>query len=110
LGLRVIHIRRTKENKINLNGILIKVLTLEINGSFYRFPTANWTGIWKKYSPKNFRFSIKVHRAITHYNRLNGNKSINLWKQFRKTVVPIENRLHSGYFRCLQPLSLVVRT
>lgn len=73
--------------------------SVEINGSFYRFPTANWTRIWKRYSPKNFRFSIKVHRAITHYNRLKGNKSINLWKQFRKSVEPIEDRIAFWLFQ-----------
>lgn len=73
--------------------------SVEINGSFYRFPTENWTRIWKKYSPRNFRFSIKVHRAITHYNRLKGDKSINLWRQFRKSVEPIEDRIAFWLFQ-----------
>jgi uncharacterized protein YecE (DUF72 family) len=73
--------------------------SVEINGSFYRYPTENWTRGWKKYSPKKFRFSIKVHRAITHYTRLKGNKSINLWRQFIKSVEPIEDRIAFWLFQ-----------
>jgi uncharacterized protein YecE (DUF72 family) len=54
---------------------------------------------WKKYSPKKFRSSIKVHRAITHYTRLKGNKSINLWRQFIKSVEPIEDRIAFWLFQ-----------
>jgi len=90
---QVIHILGIRENRINLNGILIKVLTLEINGSFYRFPTESWTNNWKKVSGEKFMFSIKVHRSITHYTRLKGNKSVQLWKRFKKSVGPIEDKV-----------------
>ena len=73
--------------------------SVEINGSFYRFPTKNWTGNWKKNSTKRFRFSIKVHRSITHYTRLNGDKSIKFWKRFRKSLEPIEDRITFWLFQ-----------
>lgn len=73
--------------------------SVEINGSFYRFPTSKWTGNWEKYSPKKFKFSIKVNRAITHYTRLKGNKSVTLWKKFVKSVEPIENRISFWLFQ-----------
>ena len=38
-------------------------------------------------------FSIKVHRSITHYTRLKGNKSVQLWKRFKKSVEPIEDKV-----------------
>jgi uncharacterized protein YecE (DUF72 family) len=73
--------------------------SVEINGSFYRFPTENWTSIWKKSSTKGFKFSIKVNRAITHYTRLKGNKSVNLWRNFRKTLEPIRDRIAFWLFQ-----------
>ena len=67
--------------------------SVEINGSFYRFPTENWINNWKNESRRNFKFSIKVHRSITHYTRLKGNKPVNLWKRFKKSLEPIEDRI-----------------
>lgn len=73
--------------------------SVEINGSFYRFPAESWTSKWKNYSTKDFRFSIKVHRSITHYTRLKGNKSINLWKRFKKSLEPIEDKISFWLFQ-----------
>jgi uncharacterized protein YecE (DUF72 family) len=67
--------------------------SVEINGSFYRFPTESWTNNWEKVSGTKFMFSIKVHRSITHYSRLKGNRSIQLWKRFKKSVEPIEDKV-----------------
>ena len=71
---------------------------MEINGSFYRYPTENWTNHWKS-APKGFEFSIKVNRAITHYTRLRGKKSIKLWKNFKKTLEPIQDRIAFWLFQ-----------
>jgi len=73
--------------------------SVEINGSFYRFPTESWTNNWKKVSGGKFMFSIKVHRSITHYTRLKGNKSIQLWKRFKKSVEPIEDKVQFWLFQ-----------
>ncbi len=73
--------------------------SVEINGSFYRFPTESWTNNWKKFGRRDFMFSIKVHRSITHYTRLKGDKSINLWKRFRKSVEPIEDKVMFWLFQ-----------
>lgn len=67
--------------------------SVEINGSFYRFPTESWTNNWKKVAGEKFMFSIKVHRSITHYTRLKGNKSVQLWKRFKKSMEPIEDKV-----------------
>jgi uncharacterized protein YecE (DUF72 family) len=66
--------------------------SVEINGSFYRFPTESWVANWKNNSKKDFMFSIKVHRSITHYTRL-GEKSIRLWKRFKKPLKSIDKRI-----------------
>ena len=72
--------------------------SVEINGSFYRFPTASWVANWKSNSPRGFVFSIKVHRAITHYSRF-GEKAIKLWDRFKKPLDPIENRIDYWLFQ-----------
>jgi uncharacterized protein YecE (DUF72 family) len=67
--------------------------SVEINGSFYRFPSASWVTNWKDNSKKDFVFSIKVHRSITHYTKLKGEKPIQLWKKFRQPLKSIDKRI-----------------
>jgi uncharacterized protein YecE (DUF72 family) len=66
--------------------------SVEINGSFYRFPASSWVTKWKSDLPKGFVFSIKVHRAITHYSKL-GPKSLKLWERFKKPLSLIEKNI-----------------
>lgn len=73
--------------------------SVEINASFYRFPNENWIRIWRLYTPKNFTFSIKVHRSITHYTKLRGAKCLELWKRFAKTLDPIKNKIDFWLFQ-----------
>jgi uncharacterized protein YecE (DUF72 family) len=63
--------------------------SVEINASFYRFPPENWIKTWLT-SPKDFTFSIKVHRSITHYTRLKG-RSSDIWNRFRRSLQSLEN-------------------
>ncbi|MEO7961395.1 MAG: DUF72 domain-containing protein [Ginsengibacter sp.] len=46
-----------------------KFNTLEINSSFYKFPTLKSLQKWYSVSPADFRFSMKAPRVITHYNK-----------------------------------------
>ncbi|MEM0090466.1 MAG: DUF72 domain-containing protein [Nitrososphaerota archaeon] len=71
--------------------------TVEINASFYRFPSKYWTVAWLK-APKDFDFSIKVHRSITHRSRL-GEAAVQLWPKF---VKPLENLLDKITFFLFQ--------
>ncbi|MEJ7740507.1 MAG: DUF72 domain-containing protein [Chitinophagaceae bacterium] len=43
--------------------------TLEVNGTFYRFPNAAFLQKWYSKSPASFQFSVKVPRLITHYKQ-----------------------------------------
>lgn len=43
--------------------------TLELNTTFYRFPTINSLKAWYEKAPDGFSFSAKVPRSITHYKR-----------------------------------------
>jgi len=44
--------------------------TLELNVTFYRFPTQQMLENWYVKSPDSFSFSVKVPRLITHYKKL----------------------------------------
>lgn len=71
--------------------------TVEINASFYRFPSPSWIKAWIK-APKDFDFSIKVHRSITHYTKLL-EKALKLWSTFKEPFKPIEDRIAFWLFQ-----------
>jgi len=49
--------------------------TVEINNTFYKLPEITTLEVWKKSVPKNFLFSVKISRYITHVKRLKDPKS-----------------------------------
>jgi uncharacterized protein YecE (DUF72 family) len=73
--------------------------SVEINYSFYRFPTFASIRFWQSRAPTDFTFSIKVHRSITHYNKLKQPRSIQLWDQFSKIFEPLENKIDFWLFQ-----------
>ncbi|HEX2066850.1 MAG TPA: DUF72 domain-containing protein [Candidatus Thermoplasmatota archaeon] len=44
--------------------------TVEVNNIFYRLPRREWVERWAATVPANFRFALKMWRAVTHYHRL----------------------------------------
>lgn len=44
--------------------------TVEINNTFYRYPSDDTLTQWATAVPAEFRFSVKAHRRITHLKRL----------------------------------------
>lgn len=46
--------------------------TLELNVTFYRFPTVNSLKSWYDKAPGHFSFSAKVPRSITHFKKFEG--------------------------------------
>jgi len=50
--------------------------TLEINSTFYKFPTEKSLAKWYDTSPEDFRFSVKVPRLITHYKKFSDCESL----------------------------------
>lgn len=50
--------------------------TLEINSSFYRFPSANAVRHWAKQAPAGFVYSVKAPRLITHLKRFHACDSL----------------------------------
>ena len=73
--------------------------SIEINYSFYRFPPITSIKFWQTKAPTDFTFSIKVHRSITHYNRLKQPRSIELWDRFSKIFEPLQDRIDFWLFQ-----------
>lgn len=44
--------------------------SVEINSSFYRLPFENIVKGWARKAPKEFRFTLKMWRRITHFKKL----------------------------------------
>jgi uncharacterized protein YecE (DUF72 family) len=62
---------------------------VELNASFYRFPYPNQVKSWARRG-RTLRWSIKIHRSITHTRRLN-ERAYPIWDRFRKLFEPMEN-------------------
>jgi uncharacterized protein YecE (DUF72 family) len=63
---------------------------VEINASFYRQFRAETYAKWAEDVPENFRFSVKMHRLITHYTRL---KNTTLLDPFFESVAGLGEKL-----------------
>ncbi len=61
---------------------------IELNASFYRFPFKNQINAWSR-KGRNLRWSIKVHRYITHVCRLS-DKSLDAWNKLRELFKPMD--------------------
>ena len=46
--------------------------TVEINSTFYNFPQIKTVQRWHNQAPKDFKYSIKANRCITHLKRFKG--------------------------------------
>jgi uncharacterized protein YecE (DUF72 family) len=50
--------------------------TVEINSTFYRYPTRGMVYGWFRSSPKDFKFSAKLPRVITHEKKLDSDAKV----------------------------------
>ena len=64
---------------------------VELNASFYRFPFRNMIKSWllKTKSAPCMRWSIKIHRSISHIYLLK-DKALSLWDKFHRLFKPLE--------------------
>lgn len=62
---------------------------VELNASFYRFPYRNQVKSWF-IKGKNLKWSIKVHRSITHVRKFS-EKSIDTWNKFFDLFKTMDN-------------------
>ena len=49
---------------------------VEVNASFYRAVRAETFASWAEQAPQDFRFSVKINRAVTHAARLSANAKL----------------------------------
>ncbi len=65
--------------------------TVEINMTFYRWPKQSFLELWYKKTPKDFKFTLKAPRTITHVRKLNNiNRQV---KDFYKLTSLLKNKL-----------------
>jgi len=50
--------------------------TVELNVTFYRYPTPAMLESWYKRSPSDYKFTTKAPRLITHYKRFNDSQRL----------------------------------
>lgn len=72
--------------------------TIEINATFYRFPTEKSLKTWYDKTPKDFVFSIKVPGTITHYKRFKETKEISE-KFYSLAGEGLKEKLHCVFFQ-----------
>ncbi|MCM8762618.1 MAG: DUF72 domain-containing protein [Candidatus Omnitrophica bacterium] len=71
--------------------------SVELNASFYRFPFPNQIKYWST-KAKGIRFSIKVHRKITHILKLN-EQAIEVWNDFQSLFSPLKKTIDFYLFQ-----------
>jgi uncharacterized protein YecE (DUF72 family) len=74
---------------------------VEVDSTFYRAPTARMVRGWRDRTPADFRFALKVPRAITHEKQLRD--CADEVAGFVNAILPLGEKLHSallqmGYF------------
>jgi len=61
---------------------------LELNFSFYRFPSPNAISSWNQ-KGRDLRWAVKVHRSITHTLKLN-ERALASWFRFKDRFSPMD--------------------
>ncbi len=63
--------------------------TNEINTTFYNIPSKRVVENWVKRTPKDFLFSVKIPRVITHTNKLDINKCSDHLNYYLESMEPL---------------------
>lgn len=71
--------------------------TVEINASFYRFPTESAVRRWIRQAPEGFTYSVKAPRLITHLHKLRHCESE--VQRLAQVLAPLEARLAHVLFQ-----------
>ncbi|MEM0038710.1 MAG: DUF72 domain-containing protein [Zestosphaera sp.] len=70
---------------------------VELNASFYRFPYRNQVLGWSRRG-EGLRWSIKVHRSVTHTRKLS-DEALNTWFKFHELFKPMEELIDFFLFQ-----------
>lgn len=74
-----------------------KLNAVELNASFYRFPYPSQVLGWARRS-RGLRWSVKVHRSITHMRKLS-EKAVETWRKFSKLFNPLDEHIDFYLFQ-----------
>ncbi|HXX87758.1 MAG TPA: DUF72 domain-containing protein [Candidatus Acidoferrum sp.] len=66
----------SKEDKSMLKAYTKVFKTVEIDSTFYRYPSKGMVMGWTKYSPEGFVFTAKLPQQITHEKKLDVNQGV----------------------------------
>jgi uncharacterized protein YecE (DUF72 family) len=83
--------------------------TVEINNTFYHLPKEKTFENWRKQAPKNFLFTVKASRYITHIKRLKEPQEpletfLGRAKKLQKHLGPVLYQLPPGFHKDLDRL------
>lgn len=88
-----------KTDKSMLRAYTKTFRTVEIDSTFYRYPSKGTVMGWTKYSPEGFVFSAKLPKLITHDKRLDLNEGVEEdLQKFLELMAPLSL---SGKLGCL---------
>jgi len=71
--------------------------SVELNASFYRFPFPNQIKAWEN-KCKNIKFSVKVHRKITHILAMK-EEAISVFNDFLELFSPLDKKIDFYLFQ-----------
>lgn len=71
--------------------------TVEINNTFYRFPTEQLLEGWYHKTPKNFKFTVKANRLITHTHKFHNSQDAT--KRFYQLTSSLKEKLSCVLFQ-----------
>ncbi len=70
---------------------------VELNASFYRFPSPSQVSRWAKKTAK-IRWAVKVNKSITHLRKLS-DPVLETWRRFYKLFQPLDERVDFYLFQ-----------
>jgi uncharacterized protein YecE (DUF72 family) len=73
--------------------------TVEIDSTFYRYPSKGTVMGWVKYSPEAFTYTAKLPKLITHTKKLNAREGVE--KDLQKFIELMEPLYSSGKLGCI---------
>ncbi|NWF86449.1 DUF72 domain-containing protein, partial [Candidatus Bathyarchaeota archaeon] len=89
----------TEKDKSLLKAYSKVFRTVEIDSTFYRYPTEGTVMGWVKYSPEGFTYTAKLPKLITHTKKLDINEGIE--NDLQKFIELLEPLYLSGKLGCI---------
>lgn len=89
----------TEKDKSMLNAYAKVFKTVEIDSTFYRYPSKDMVRGWARYSPKDFIYTAKIPKLITHKKKLDLAQGVS--EDLEKFIELLNPLLLSGKLGCL---------